>query len=43
MNLTQNEKVKIELKARNTQENKNNFFLEMGKVERLYKKIYLNS
>tara|TARA_B110000967_G_scaffold194427_1_gene222915 strand:- start:760 stop:1818 length:1059 start_codon:yes stop_codon:yes gene_type:complete len=43
MSLTQNEKVKIELKARNTQENKNNFFLEMDKVEKLYKKIYLNS
>ena len=33
---------KIQLKARSTQENKNNFFLEMKKVEKIYKKISLS-
>ena len=41
--LTSSKMAKIGLKARRTQENKNNFFLEMSKVEKLYNKIYLKN
>ena len=43
VSLPLNKKAKIVIKARRTQENKNNFFLEMSKVEKLYNKIYLKS